>query len=63
MTEESYLDSRHGQGTLFSKTSRPVLRHTDTPFQRLLGISSARLKWLRCGADHLPQTGAEGKNE
>jgi len=63
-SETSRFDSQQGQEIfLFSKESRPSLRPTLPPAQRIPEVLSSKVKRPGREADHSPPSSAEVKNE
>jgi hypothetical protein len=57
------FESRQGLGIfLFTIVSRPALRPTQDPVQRVPGTLSLGIKWPGREADHSPPSSAEVKN-
>jgi len=61
-TDESWFDSRQGKGTSLLQNSRPVLWHSKSLIQWVLGALSATVQQPGYEDHHSPPFGAEAKN-
>ena len=62
-TTEQGVDPRRQELCLFSIASRPALRSTQTPIQRITGIPSPGVMQPVCAADYLPPFTAQDKTK